>query len=128
MSNDKPREFWISKPYHYEEIYTDLWVSSISPDQLTDDQDYMDIKGRDMYHVIEYSAYENLKDDYGRLQYKNADLVDLLAEVRADLDVAIEALKKINETELNSQRPGGGYSTSARISYETLARLTKEQK
>jgi len=32
----------------------------------------------------------------------------------------VEALEKINREELNSQRPGGGYSNSAKISYEAL--------
>ena len=31
-----------------------------------------------------------------------------------------EALEKINQNELNSMRPGGGHSNSAKISYETL--------
>lgn len=48
-------------------------------------------------------------------------------KLQADLDLAVKALKQINQSELNSQRPGGGYSTSARISYEILAKL-KEQK
>ena len=34
-----------------------------------------------------------------------------------------EALIKINKVELNQQRPGGGFSESARISYEILKEL-----
>ena len=37
-----------------------------------------------------------------------------------------EALIKINKVELNQQRPGGGYSESARISYEVLKELGVE--
>jgi hypothetical protein len=39
------------------------------------------------------------------------------------LDIAIKALKEINIVELNSQRPGGRYSLSARISYQALLTL-----
>lgn len=37
-----------------------------------------------------------------------------------------KALQEINKEELNSQRPGGGYSKSATISYEAL--LTTNEK
>lgn len=33
---------------------------------------------------------------------------------------AIAALEEINKEELNSQRPGGGYSRSAKISYNAF--------
>jgi hypothetical protein len=32
----------------------------------------------------------------------------------------VNALKQINQEELNSQRPGGGHSRSATLSYEAL--------
>lgn len=50
-------------------------------------------------------------------------LEKLLDKTEAELALAIEALKQINKAEINSQRPGGGYSESARISYETLKKL-----
>lgn len=53
------------------------------------------------------------------------DLEEELIILEAKLDLAIEALKKINQEELNSQRPGGGYTTSARISYQALQELEK---
>jgi hypothetical protein len=37
----------------------------------------------------------------------------------------VEALEKINSEELSSQRPGGGFSMSARISYEALEKYRK---
>lgn len=52
------------------------------------------------------------------------DLYNKAIQIR-DLKVReaklVEALKKINREELNSQRPGGGYSRSATLSYEALA-------
>lgn len=39
------------------------------------------------------------------------------------LELAIKALEQINQEELSSQRPGGGYSKSASISYEDLKKL-----
>jgi hypothetical protein len=39
------------------------------------------------------------------------------------LELAIAALEQINQEELNSQRPGGGYSKSAKISYDALEKL-----
>lgn len=46
-------------------------------------------------------------------------VIKKLFKDKADL---IEALKEINRQELSSQRPGGGYSPAARISYEALAK------
>lgn len=48
---------------------------------------------------------------------------DGLTEKADKYDLAVQALKKINEQELNSQRPGGGHSISATISYDTLKTL-----
>lgn len=43
-----------------------------------------------------------------------------LAELRSEIKRLKEALVQINQEELNNQRPGGGYSKSARISYNAL--------
>lgn len=43
-----------------------------------------------------------------------------LAELRSEIKRLKEALIEINQEELNNQRPGGGYSKSARISYNAL--------
>lgn len=39
------------------------------------------------------------------------------------LRVAKDALKKVNQSELNSMRHGGGFSESARISYQALKEI-----
>lgn len=56
-----------------------------------------------------------------------SDLINLLKSERmslkADLATCVVALEKINEEELRSQRPGGGHSRSAMISYETLKKI-----
>ena len=53
---------------------------------------------------------------------REAQLAELVREFT-------KALNEINRQELNAQRPGGGYSTSATISYRTLkkarAKLTE---
>lgn len=43
-----------------------------------------------------------------------------LAELRREIQRLKTALQLINQEELNNQRPGGGYSKSARISYDAL--------
>lgn len=43
--------------------------------------------------------------------------------IKQSLVIAIMALKEINRQELNAQRPGGGHSRSATISYEALKTL-----
>ena len=47
---------------------------------------------------------------------------------QAKIDKLAEALKEINKEELSSQRPGGGYSRSAILSYETLAQYEQFKK
>lgn len=46
-----------------------------------------------------------------------------LSDLKTKLAIAIEALEKVNKEELNSQRPGGGHSKSATISYEALNKI-----
>jgi uncharacterized coiled-coil protein SlyX len=50
--------------------------------------------------------------------YKNE-----IMKLQEKLTIVVDALKKINKEELNSQRPGGSHSVSARISYDTLKKL-----
>jgi outer membrane PBP1 activator LpoA protein len=46
-----------------------------------------------------------------------------ISELKSKLDFAILTLRKINAYELNSQRPGGGRSVSATLSFEGLQKL-----
>lgn len=41
------------------------------------------------------------------------------------IDELATSLERINKEEINSMRPGGGYSNSARISYEALEKYRK---
>lgn len=41
------------------------------------------------------------------------------------MDELATSLERINKEEINSIRPGGGYSNSARISYEALEKYRK---
>lgn len=50
------------------------------------------------------------------------------ADFARKLLICIETLEKINENELNSQRPGGSYSAAARLSYEALEKIGREEK
>jgi hypothetical protein len=46
-----------------------------------------------------------------------------VTKLREENRIMREALKQINDEELNSQRPGGGYSKSAALSYEALEKV-----
>lgn len=43
------------------------------------------------------------------------------------LEIAVKALKDIESEEINSQRPGGGYSKSAIISYKAIKEIEGEK-
>lgn len=72
--------------------------------------------------------------DYLVLQSRNRDLgaqlishyqgARLAPDFARKLLVAISALEEINRTELSFQRPGGGYTPSAKLSYEALTQIT----
>jgi hypothetical protein len=49
-----------------------------------------------------------------------------IAKIKMQLSDAVMALEEVNRTELNNQRPGGGYSPSAIISYNALQKLKSE--
>lgn len=51
-------------------------------------------------------------------------VIELEPTMRMMKDMA-DALEQINKEEINSMRPGGGYSKSARISYEALEKYRK---
>ena len=57
--------------------------------------------------------------------YRDELANDQLEKMTKALQVAREALKAINKEELDNQRPGGGYSKSASLSYETLTEINK---
>jgi len=50
---------------------------------------------------------------------------DKMKQLENENDRLRAALEAINKAELNAQRPGGGYSVSAKISYEALNNKTK---
>lgn len=60
------------------------------------------------------------------------DAKDFLSEGKLQAEQArslklLEALKKINEEELNGQRPGGSHSRSATLSYEAIQEYQGEK-
>lgn len=58
--------------------------------------------------------YSGLCDEDDELDY------DFIKE---NIDILIKALRDINKNELNIQRPGGGLSLSAKISYSALRKI-----
>jgi hypothetical protein len=63
-------------------------------------------------------TYSGLIEDY-------EDYNDEMELLRKKLSLALWALKKINEEELNSQRPGGGYSSVAKLSYNVINKIAR---
>lgn len=53
--------------------------------------------------------------------------IGALEEARTEIAAYREVLEQINKEELNNQRPGGGYSRSATLSYEILKKYNKEK-
>ena len=43
-----------------------------------------------------------------------------ITTAKAQIAIALKALKEINRVEVNAQRPGGDLGTSARISYKAI--------
>lgn len=67
----------------------------------------------------------------GRPQYNEIsafrDGFDTAADIlMADAEKLVDALQLINKEELGSQRPGGGYSRSATLSYEAIDMFRKK--
>lgn len=94
----------IADPDRYMCTYCDSLICSENPGEINK---YYD-EGNNI-HVIDYSALEQAEEKIKSLE--------------ANLSVAKDYLEKINNEELNSQRPGGGYSKSATLSYEALEKL-----
>lgn len=86
----------------------EVWVTrheeSIDMDKLTHIALMEYYPEQNPMHFIEHSAYTDLLREAMKLR---------------------EALTDINRVELNSQRPGGGHSQSARISYDALANFNE---
>ena len=55
------------------------------------------------------------------------NLVLQLDEANEKIKLLEKALEEINREELSSQRPGGGYSKSAKISYEALIKTCSKK-
>ena len=99
---DKPREFWI-----VPENDT-MWIQDAlkyNPDHFAD-QDYF--KKENPIHVIEYSAYEQLKKEneklyaarkeFSRVDWRTFGALALENEqLKSNLKVAVEALNELNE-------------------------------
>jgi hypothetical protein len=100
---NKPREWWI---YYFKSGKAQISTSEVTlnDEYISEPNQARGIKPIKVDHVIEYSAYEQLKVENERLRV---------------------ALRAINREEINSQRPGGGYSRSATISFEALAKGNK---
>ncbi len=45
------------------------------------------------------------------------------SKLKQKLEIAVKALKDIESEEINSQRPGGGYSRSAIISFKAIKEI-----
>jgi len=50
-------------------------------------------------------------------------MLSCYAEMIQDMREILNALKEVNKEELNNQRPGGGYSRSATISYNAIQKF-----
>jgi len=84
----KPREFWIIE----DKVVKGLFVNIL---QDANEADELCLKDEEIIHVIEYSAYEELR------KYKIAALVDM-HKFKSQLDIAVEAL----EYYTNNQKAG----------------------
>ncbi len=62
-------------------------------------------------------------DQYLKLKSKLASITDENIDLRNQIYGLLEVLKQINKDEINSMRPGGSPSKSARISYEALKKF-----
>jgi len=82
------------------------WLIQIKDDKVLGCRNLQ--MGAENIIVIEKSAYDRLRAQLEASQKRVKELED--------------ALKEINREELSSQRPGGGYSRSATISYNALAK------
>lgn len=53
------------------------------------------------------------------------DIHDRIVALEKKLDIAVNRFKEINNEELSNQRPGGGYSKSAIISFKAIKEIEK---
>jgi hypothetical protein len=63
-----------------------------------------------------------MSKDVGYSDSKKDTQGSQIRKLKEQLEIAIKALEQVNQEELSSQRPGEGYSKSARISYEALVK------
>ncbi len=97
------REFWIVSSKTLGEVI--LEDKKEAEDLFLEEKDNPNSDAK-FNHVIEYSAYQKLRDENEALK---------------------AALELINKEELNAQRPGGSYSKSAKISYDVLKKYPEEK-
>lgn len=72
---------------------------------------------------VEIAALKTKLEEF-KAQYENCRYLAVEnSKLKEQLEIARQGLRDINQEELNSQRPGGGYSRSATISFETLAKI-----
>jgi hypothetical protein len=81
---------------------------------------------------MQQTRIDELKEEIARLKseletlkikYADLELYGGAYYVNHKLSLAITALEEINREEIRSQRPGGGHSRSATISYEALEKI-----
>jgi hypothetical protein len=70
--------------------------------------------------------FDDMTSSHGIEAVEVYDVEELIVELYADLMEARDALLQINKEELNSQRPGGDYSRSSKISYNALVKLNEK--
>lgn len=71
--------------------------------------------------VNDSRSYGLDSEKYCEISIKALSEPEQIAVMERKLSTAIQALNEINRKELNSQRPGGGYSESATLSYNALS-------
>lgn len=52
-----PREFWINEPTNRSD-YFETFISKVDPRQLSEDDDYMYLKDKELICLVEKSAYD----------------------------------------------------------------------
>lgn len=109
----KPRELWIL--FNAYGSTEDFVYNSI------EDLDIGEVKEDETVHVIEYSAYEGLLDEYKNVSKFTTDYEHQRDELKAKLAIAVEALGKIAHSRC-------AWQLSQSISHEALAAFEKFKK
>ena len=111
-----------------ENKFKDFWLlgHQCDPDKLVFIMDESDAEITALKQELnEYDP--NLPEEKSRLSPQRFidDLKLALELANAENAKLRAALEEINREELNAQRPGGGYSRSAKISFEALKSVKK---